>query len=405
MELLEKNVMKINNNDDELHISATVSDKNPDKIIDMSLYNYLLECKNKIGLVGSIKKWDYYKKLSNPYELINKYIKSKNLNLGIARYIPISRAYYKFWEILLEYKLINNSSQRLVYGALAEGPGGFIEAFSFYRRKYGGYSNDTINCITLKSSSNDIPNWEIIRGCKYNISWGQDGTGNLYKVENIIHYSKQFKHKADLVSADGGFDFSDNYYNVEINAQRLIFCEIVTGLMILKIGGHMVIKMFDSFNKSSVDILYILNVYFGELYIVKPCTSRPANNEKYVVCKYFKGISDTQTEDLLNIVQLMGRNTESDHIERFISNKIPKDFINVVNAYNIQSMKSQIYYILKSLLYMETKLTNQDINDIIKYQSIYSLLWCQKYDVNINNKSRFLNNEVHYYFMPYFKKT
>ena len=195
MELLEKSVMKISNNDSTICISPTIYETKFDKIVDIDVYNYLLECKNKIESVESIKKWDYYKKLSNPYELVNKYIKSKNLNLGIADYTPISRAFFKFWEILLEYKLINNNSKQLVYGALAEGPGGFIEAFSFYRRKYGGYSNDLITCISLKSKSNNIPNWEIIKGCKYNISWGEDGTGNLYKVKNIINYCNHFKKK------------------------------------------------------------------------------------------------------------------------------------------------------------------------------------------------------------------
>ena len=407
MELLEKSVLKINNdNDNTICISPTISDTVSEKIIDQDIYNYLLYCKNKIELVGNIKRWDYYKKLSNPYELVSKYIKGRKLNLGIADYKPISRAFYKFWEILLEYKLINNSSKQLIYGALAEGPGGFIEAFSFYRRKYGGHSRDIINCITLKSDSCSIPNWEIIRGCKYNISWGEDGTGNLYNVNNILHYCNQFKkNKADLVSADGGFDFSNNYYNVEQSAQQLIFCEIVTGLIILKIGGHMVIKVFDSFNKSSIDILYILHIYFGEVYLVKPCTSRPANNEKYVICKYFKGIGDSEILKLLDIVRVMKQNNSLTYINRFLTDKIPKDFIDLIYAYNIRIMKSQIYYILKSLIYIETKLNNADVNDIIKDQSIYAILWCHKYDFNINKKSRFLNNRISYYFMPYFKKT
>ena len=405
MELLEKSVMKISNNDDTICISPTIYETESDKIVDMDVYNYLLECKNKIESVESIKRWDYYKKLSNPYELVNKYIKSKNLNLGIAEYTPISRAFFKFWEILLEYKLINNNSKQLTYGALAEGPGGFIEAFSFYRRKYGGYSNDLITCITLKSKSNNIPNWEIIKGCKYNISWGEDGTGNLYKVKNILNYCNHFKkNKADLVSADGGFDFSNNYHTVERDAQQLIFCEIVTGLMILKIHGHMVVKIFDSFNTSSIDLLYILSTYFREIYLVKPSTSRPANNEKYIVCKYFKGIKNKEIQSLLDIVHIMDHNPHT-YIGRFLTNKIPKDFIDSVNAYNLYSMKSQMYYILKSLLYIETKLTNKNINNIIKHQSIYAILWCHKYNFNINKKSRFLNNKVQYYFMPYFKKS
>ena len=166
----------------------------------------------------------------------------------------------------------------------------------------------------------------------------------------------------------------------------------------------MVVKTFDSFNTSSVDLLYILSTYFREIYLVKPCTSRPANNEKYIVCKYFKGIKNKEIQYLLDIVDIMDRNPHT-YIGRFLTNKIPKDFIDAINAYNLYSMKSQMYYILKSLLYIETKLTNKNINSIIKEQSIYAILWCHKYNFNINKKSRFLNNKVHYYFMPYFNKS
>ena len=41
---------------------------------------------------------------------------------------------------------------------VAEGPGGFMEAFYMYRRFYNKY-NDTIKGITLNPSNKYIPNW------------------------------------------------------------------------------------------------------------------------------------------------------------------------------------------------------------------------------------------------------
>ena len=39
----------------------------------------------------------------------------------------------------------------------------------------------------------------------------------IYIVENIKHYANLFKdEKADIVTGDGGFDFSDDYSNQEI---------------------------------------------------------------------------------------------------------------------------------------------------------------------------------------------
>ena len=62
---------------------------------------------------------------------------------------------------------------------------------------------------------------------------GVDETGSLYNIENIKYFSKLFRdNKADLVSADGGFDFSSDYSNQEISATRLVLCEIITGLSV-----------------------------------------------------------------------------------------------------------------------------------------------------------------------------
>ena len=112
---------------------------------------------------------------------------------------------------------------------------------------------------------------EFSENCwKYNICYGQDGTGNLYKLDNIKDYMKLFRYnRADLVTGDGGFDFSNDYSNQEVYAFRLIFCEAVTGLTILKLGGHMVLKIFDILHQSTIDLLYILSTYFGKIHIVK----------------------------------------------------------------------------------------------------------------------------------------
>lgn len=405
MELQNKSIMEIRNPDnlDDITIRGELLTKSAGKPFDNEVLKILNSYKETIDNVQNIKKWDYYKKLSNPYELVNCFVKNKTINLGIGHYNSISRAFYKFWEILFDFNLIDLQEKNIVYGALAEGPGGFIEAFSFYRRKYGTTPDDTINCITLNNKDNpNIPTWKNIHGCKYNISWGKDGTGNLYNLNNIINFSELFKNnKAHLVTADGGFDFSLDYTNQELSAQRLIFCEIVTALSILKIDGHFVLKIFDIFYKSTVDIIYILSLYFKEVNIVKPNTSRPANSEKYLVCKYFKGISLDRLNDLYQIVTLYDQHKGA-YIKRFIQEDLPDDFVTAINNYNIISVASQLKYILKTTINIDNELSNKDINSIKNEQCIYSLSWCIKYDFSINKKSRYLNLDLKYNYIPNF---
>ena len=50
---------------------------------------------------------------------------------------------------------------------------------------------------------------------------------------------------------------------------------------------------FDTFLKSSIDVIFLLSALYEKVYIVKPHTSRAANSERYIVCLGFK-LHDTE---------------------------------------------------------------------------------------------------------------
>ena len=408
MELLNKPVLEINNTNDKPNISIKISDKPPAPILDSGLIDKLNKYKNMIDNVHNIKIWDYCKKLSNNYELLHHYIKNKSTNLGIANYDPISRSFFKFWEILKDFDLVDNKKENITYGALAEGPGGFIEAFNFYRRKYKDIAiEDQVNCITLKPYNNEIPGWKnsnrLFKECSnYNISWGVDETGSLYNLDNIKYFAKLFRNnKADLVSADGGFDFSSNYSNQEISATRLILCETVTGLSILANGGNMVLKFYDIFQKATIDIIYLLSYYFDKCYILKPYTSRTANSEKYLVCKGFKGIEKNELEKLYNIIEEYDIiKNQNKYLNSILTNEIPQDFLDLIFSQNVYHISQQIKCIITALSYIKLKLNNSEVNTIKNNQTIYSLAWCKKYDFPVNARCRYLQKNNQYNYIP-----
>ena len=120
----------------------------------------ILDYKNKIENLNNTDLWDKQKKLTNNYELI--YIHNKrNKRDSIAFYNPLSRAYFKLWEIL---EIVNNNlynifkNKKINIGCLAEGPGGFMEALINFRYKYFNIK-DNIFSITLKSTNKNIPGW------------------------------------------------------------------------------------------------------------------------------------------------------------------------------------------------------------------------------------------------------
>ena len=389
----------LNNNIKVPNIKLKYSAEDELNVINEEEYHNLISYKNKIDLINNNKLWDKSKKISNDYELI--YLPNKNMKSdSISKYEPLSRSYFKLWEILHDYKLLNINSAIKV-GALAEGPGGFIEASINYRKKYLASHNtsydDTIHAITLKSVNKDIPGWNKAKNYlkKHNniqICYGKDDTGNIYNIENILNFSDNFNKDADFVTADGGFDFSYNFNKQEQLSYRIIFCEIVTALHIQKKGGCFICKFYDMYTYVTASIIYLLSSLYDYVYIDKPYTSRPANSEKYIICKGFKGIDPLYLKKLDIVVKSL------DYIENkkmFLTQIFDIDINNNIykklNKLNTHFFNTQINNIIKTINIIEMEKNNTlDKNSIVKKQTTYAFSWCKTYMCKINYDSMYL---------------
>ena len=106
------------------NICFNFSDTEINSIVLKDEYNNLISYKNKIDSLQDDKSWDSAKKLSNLYELI--YLPNKKYKYdSISNYEPLSRAYFKLFEILVDFNLIDHN-HKINIASLAEF-GGFIE--------------------------------------------------------------------------------------------------------------------------------------------------------------------------------------------------------------------------------------------------------------------------------------
>jgi 23S rRNA U2552 (ribose-2'-O)-methylase RlmE/FtsJ len=173
---------------------------------------------------------------------------------------------------------------------LAEGPGGFIEAVVNFRKN----PYDTYIGMTIQDNKNDgtIPTWKksdhfLTSNPNIQIENGADGTGDILSIKNFEYCYHTYRSTMNFITADGGFDFSTDFNNQELQIVELLFAQIAFALVMQKPGGHFVLKIFDCFYNSTIDLLALLSSFYKTVYITKPQTSRSGNSEKYVVCKYF----------------------------------------------------------------------------------------------------------------------
>lgn len=246
---------------------------------------------NKINLdqhknvISTYKKrdWNRLVRMHYDYELVPILCIPKQVN----------RAYFKLREMIKYFELLSKKhiDKEYVSVHLAEGPGGFIDAIrdacktKDIRHNWVGI---TLNTSNKKDNVNFHENLD-----KFNITYGKDNTGNILNLDNLIYLEdvvlKKFNRKANLTTADGGFDVSNDYNKQEDNSIELIAYEIIGALLVTAIGGDFIMKVFDTFNLQTIHVLYILTLCFKKMSIYKPKMSRPCNSEKYIICEGFVG--------------------------------------------------------------------------------------------------------------------
>lgn len=98
--------------------------------------------------------------------------------------------------------------------------------------------------------------------------------------------NQQATHPVDLVISDGAPDVT-GLHDLDIYVQsQLLFAALNLALCVLKPGGKFVAKIFRGRN---VDLLYAqLKIFFEQVYVAKPRSSRASSVEAFIVCINFQ---------------------------------------------------------------------------------------------------------------------
>lgn len=284
------------------------------KEFDDSIPQNLIDKKEEIDIYEKEHKWELAKKLANPYEMIyTQEEKFPHPNISLLK--PLSRSYFKMIEMLEISKFIDSLPKewnhiRSVH--IAEGPGGFIQATIDYIENHKRCVKK-MYAITLKSDKYYIPGWKKASSFlkKYEdilqISYGKDGTGDIYREENQNYFIHNVDKKVHLFTADGGFDFSINYTQQEKQIFDLLVCSFLIGLQTLTINGFCIVKIFDTYSSSTKALISLCGRCFKEYLLYKPATSRPCNSERYFIGKKFIGLNNT----VLNILKDFHKNSQN----------------------------------------------------------------------------------------------
>jgi len=359
---------------DKTHLKNNL--ENNDILLCNSLHHYLLILKQSID--EYYEYWDIMKKITNPYEYIHTIV--PNHKCSLCKYKPLSRSFFKMIEMINTFDFLNDRNPIQSFH-LAEGPGGFIEAFNYKRKNPA----DVYYGMTLINDNSNIPSWKkashILNSNKnIKLEYGASKNGDLFLKENLLYCNKKYAKCMDYITGDGGFDFSSDFNNQEDISFKLILSQVFYALIMQKKGGHFVLKIFDVFKIKTVEVIYLLCNLYENVFIFKPNTSRSANSEKYIICRNYKNNNKRIISNIIENFDILINQVETIH--SLFNIHFNQLFITKLQEINAIYGQQQLENIKNTLgLIRELKMLNIEYN-LLNYNNYNGIL---KY-LNISNK-------------------
>ncbi len=348
--------------------------------ISKTTFTYLSNIKQEIEKYQI--EWDNIKKYINPYEYIHTTI--PDCKSCVSKLKPVSRSYYKLIEIVNYLNILSNYQNTSLYTFhLAEGPGGFIEAMASLRQKTSFSHKDIYHGMTLiNNDDNNVPGWKkkyFDKNSSIQLIKGASGDGDILNPINLKYCYDKYNQSMDIITGDGGFDYSIDFNKQELLSVKLILAQIFYAIIMQNKNGTFIIKFFDIFYKPTCDMIYFLSFFYEKVYIMKPNTSRFANSEKYVICKNYR--NTTNKKDLLNLFLPILENIKTcSYITQIFNIKLPNIFIQKIEEINSILGQQQLECILNTLQLIESN--NTDKLEQLKQTNIQKCInWCIKFDI------------------------
>ncbi|RWS08274.1 cap-specific mRNA (nucleoside-2'-O-)-methyltransferase 1-like protein [Dinothrombium tinctorium] len=328
---------------------------------EQSVVRNVCACKSVFDRLSGVELRNA-RSMSNPFETINKSIFQNRAALKMANLDAVCD--FMFTDPKDENGIsVLNSHELLYFADICAGPGGFSE-YILWRK---GWEAKGFG-LTLKNE-NDFKLGEFLSGTPetfephYGLN-GVNGDGNIYNPRNLVEFRDFVLQNTDkkgvhFVMADGGFSVEGEENIQEIRSKRLYLCQFVCALSIIRSGGHFVCKLFDVFTRFSVGLVYLMYKSFEKIAIHKPNSSRPANSERYLICKG-KYEDTTSVENFLFELNcqldIMEKNKDSNDILELVSIDVLKNdanFFRYIYDSNTKIGERQIHFLLKVKAFAE----------------------------------------------------
>lgn len=348
-------------NYNELNISLCEFSEKPSRpsksLVDIKEYKKLIDIKQKIP---KCTHWDKWSRLINPYDKVSYLAKNKN-----------GRDYYKFYEIIKYFKLLQNFPDEFSSAHIGETAASFVKVLLYFKPKADWYLQKIDSKMSKTKSGVDLSSLEQT---DYNII--SDNSEN--EIKNLENFGSNIP-KILFFTADISIDISHDSDNQEQLIFHLIFAQVLLMLKSHQLGGNGVIKIFDSLTRPTCQLIYFLTKFYEFVNIIKPRICRYSEAEKFIIFRNFKGIDKDQLTSMQDVLKEWKENLYFRVIGIQIPDNIEKQFFD----YNNNLIKNQITYIEKTINcnYNEDEIPEKQLE---AFQNRKAIDFCTFFGISLN---------------------
>lgn len=351
-------------------------------------HHYYHQSKDKMEII------DQFENKKKVYLVLNKFERNvddyeddienyskKYFNISQSMPNILDNSFYKLWEILFMYNIVQTDKSNFTSAHIGEYNGGFIQSTMFYRDKYSKKNvskNDKYYNIYMDKSTLDD------KFIKY---YSKEKPTRILELKsnNLNVFNK---NKADFITADTWFSW-DNENTREQQSFMYILEEIIISLKIQSKGGHFVCKFYESFSNITVKLLSILKTFYKSVNIVKPLMSKLYYSEKYLVCENYNGASN----DNINQLETILKNSKNKFVvDIFPKFNIDHDFKTIMIKANTDIANKQFKHINKTVDFIQKQNYRGDLYKESRNMQINaSKFWIETFYPNVSNMSNMSN--------------
>lgn len=321
-----------------------MSNKKSEPYINPSLYYYLKNIKEQ---VKDCKDWDNYKMYTNPYEFICNIV--PGYKKSICKYILHDINYYIYLEIFYQFNLINvnQSTMHISYDPMIS-----IDSYLTLNNNENIHHLFDLNHLDITN-----PSHILLNSCKYDL---------------IICDTPQFEVEETI---------------------KMLFIQVLSSLYIQRKHGSLIIKIYDLFHYTTLEIVYLLTICYNNVSIYKPNCSDATTSNKYIICKDF--IYDDINPLHSEYIHIYDTFQQGISIESILKFKLGYIFINKISEinaifgqYQIETIKSTLNISLSENIIKLDSLKTMHIKKCVE--------WCQKHNIHYNKEFNKLSLDKNY---------